>query len=209
MKISLQAILKYANNTVRYNSNKLIQTPMNPFAYFIEQGVPDNLSKLFSASRKSEAVKLCHEIVLSDFDITRMIINCGLCGYQHPPIFHENDVDYIFDSLARTGITPSNLSSTYRQLEKDSATTIFHFFILTEKPEIWHLLYWDSREDWYPGQFKFGTHVHFINHLWGDITIQDVMRRIPERPKCGAHIRTHRETSEANKTRDTTRDNVL
>jgi hypothetical protein len=159
---------------------------------FYKDRPPENLAKLFAITKKREAVKFCHELVLQNSDISHMIMGCGSLGYIHSPVFEDNNVDHLWKSAPEKIQTPSGLRQLHKQLTQESSRSIFHFFVRDGEPEVWHVLTWDSRDSRPDGQFVHGAHVHFINHLWVKPTINEIIAAIPKRPH-GAHIKTQPE----------------
>lgn len=162
---------------------------IDAFLNILKDGPPENLTKLFSMTKKSEAMKFCHKITLRYADLSKMILGCGSLGYLHTPIFEDNDVSHLWKGAREKVQTPNGLRQLHKQLRQDSSRSIFHFFVRDGDPDIWHLLTADSCDSRDDCQFVQGSHVHFINHLWVRPTIQEIISVIPRRPR-GVHIRT-------------------
>ena len=156
----------------------------------------EKLAELFTITKKQEVVKRGKELILSYHDLATTVAGCGSIGYNHIARHFDSDVGHIWTAAKKGEMTPALLRKTHKQLTKESKRTSFHFFV-SKDTEAWHLLFGDTTESNGVSRFVGGSHLHFINHLWG-IDGDEILRRLPERPGGNP---LHLRIEEANKPR--------
>jgi len=147
--------------------------------------------ELFSATKKKEVVKLCKKMTLADSDLVSMINGCGAAGYCHIPRFFDTDSNHLWEKAKRER-TPDNMRAMFNQLEKESKRIAFHFFARNDNLKVWHLFFYDTTEFSGRSRFSEGSHLHFVNHLWG-LDVNQVFDNLPERPTSSVHIKVRSE----------------
>jgi hypothetical protein len=156
----------------------------------------EQILQLFAAIKKKEVLKLAKEFTLTFDDLADAIGVCGKIGYEHFARFFDRNSDRLWQKIRRDH-TPISIGKMLTQIEWESRRTCFHLFALKENPEFWHLFFWDSCEESGGGRFIEGSHVHFVNYLWG-IGLDEITDNLPKRPKVSVHIKTKSEDAEYN-----------
>jgi hypothetical protein len=142
-----------------------------------EEGIPDNLIKLVKISKKSEILKYCRTLTISEHDLFLFIHNCSLINFIHRsrfPQFVPSHLDINPDDkekLKKGDFKPFSKKMNSIFLERRNIHV--HFF---EQGLEWHCFYF-SYEDIELGKsnhWKQGCHIHYINHLWPNINKKQV-----------------------------------
>lgn len=151
----------------------------------------EKMLELFAATKKSESEKICQKLMLNDSDLASIIMGCSSIGYSHTPRYFDTDADHLWAKV-RKDRSPQNFKQMFKQIQKEAKRTVFHFFTLNEDSKIWHMIFYDTNE--YSGMSRFtaGSHLHFVNYLWG-LDVDSILERLPERPRSSAHIKVRSE----------------
>ena len=142
------------------------------------KGVPKNLQTLFSATKKSDAQKLCQSMIIDEHDLFLLIHNCNQIDYlheskflthvpEHLEISEEDRKQFKEEELFRP--LTKKLGSIFRERKALHA----HLFI---KDNEWHCFYFDFKdiEESIKNHWKHGCHIHYISSLWGQRSPQEM-----------------------------------
>lgn len=133
------------------------------------EGVPDKLRTLFDIERKSEAVRYCKNLELSEYELFLLVHNSSQMGFTHRAKFTE----FVPQHLKISNSDISNLKDSAPRQFLKKIDGIFlerrrihvHLF---ERVDQWHCFYYsysdiesDSKSHW-----KYGSHLHYVSYLW-------------------------------------------
>ena len=131
-------------------------------------GIPEKLYTLLGITKKSELLKYCRRITISEDELVSLTLTCHQFGYIYSPKFK----DYIPDGRRLTDIDIANLKAGKTRKFGNKVHSIFeerkHYMVhLFEKGEEWHCFF-STYQDMKPDQSHFGgrPHLHFVNYLW-------------------------------------------
>lgn len=154
-------------------------------------GVPDKLRDLFLLTKKVQAEQYCRDIVLSEYDLFLLIHNCSQINFTHrfkyKPYIPENL------KVLDTDIAQMKAGSPKKLLKKIRAGLLERRYIhvhLFEYSSQWHCFYF-SHQELDPDSWKYGSHLHYISHLWADLKKRWVWNSFNKRSTKlpGLHIR--------------------
>jgi hypothetical protein len=149
------------------------------------QKFPENIAHLFSLTSKAEVVKYAQRLVLEKNDLVCAITYPWLGGYAHSGGFCEwqpEDAQLTPDDIdiARNRARRDELSKFIGKLDnmfKTRKHLSAHFFV---RPGRWHLFYFTLNDmtEREPNHWKKGGHLHFINDLWPQYKLEDMVDRL-------------------------------
>jgi hypothetical protein len=149
-----------------------------------KRGIPEKIKVLFEISKKSEVVKYCRNIELSEDELYLLVHNSSQIGFRHRSKFAE----FVPQHLKVTDSDISNLHNNKPRKLVKKAKAIFlerrrihvHLF---ERGNQWHCFY-DSYQDMESGSkshWKYGSHLHYVSHLWPQLTKEGVWAAFDKR----------------------------
>jgi hypothetical protein len=156
---------------------------LDPLAHF-RRPIPEYLTTLLSIEKKSELEKYAKKIQILSEDFCTLILNAEAIGYCHQRKSHEfrpqgleimpGEVQRAFSTTYGKKIPPEarKVISKFNQIFEQRRLLTSHFFFNSTK---WHLFYFDQRDyNHDANHWKFGSHIHFVNHLWPNFDPKDL-----------------------------------
>jgi hypothetical protein len=136
-------------------------------------GIPDKLKKMFSITKKAEAKQYCRNIIISEYDLFLLIHNCSQICFTHrskfKPFVPEHLVISDADKDEMKEGNPKRVLTKTRSALLERRYLHVHLF---EHSKDWHCFYF-SHQDIEPAStnhWKYGSHLHYVNHLWSKLT---------------------------------------
>lgn len=166
------------------------------------------LIDLFNTVEKSEAQKLCREIVVTSGDVYTFVFagftkrlgayECRIHNIDHiPDGLRLTTKDHATIAANRTGQAPrfaiNKLASKLKAVFAERRNFKAHLFSLSDQSR-WHLIYFDQRDQaatsnhWKVG----GPHIHYVRETHTNRSMDDVWNAVcetPPKPPSGEHIR--------------------
>ena len=148
------------------------------------EGVPEKLKTLFEIKKKSEAVRYCRQLELSEHELFLLVHNSSEIGFAHRSKFGE----FVPQHLKVSDLDIANLKNNApRQFLKkidgillERRRVHVHLF---EGADEWHCFYYsyqdmesDSKTHW-----KYGSHLHYVSHLWPNLKKEEVWASFDKR----------------------------
>ncbi|MFM0224140.1 hypothetical protein [Paraburkholderia dipogonis] len=167
------------------------------------------ITDIFEAAKLSEIKKICKNATITEdaFSDFVMLCDAGILPWVH----HISWRDFLPPNLAWTDEDSKRLGNIdngpltreatkamrkWYQLLNERRYLVGHVFYLRDHSN-WQFFYFDNRDLWaYANHFKGGPHIHLINHLWPNRTLEGVWNEFREgNPEMNGaeHIRFHRE----------------
>ncbi len=133
------------------------------------KGIPSTLTHLLNISKKTEAEKYTKTIILEEFEVFLLMHNCQQMGFSHRSTFPEYKPDHLrisksdIDNLMKHHFQSFNKKIIPLMRERRK----IHAHLL-EKDLEWHCFYFSYNEIELAktNHFKYGPHIHYVNHLW-------------------------------------------
>ncbi|KPD19631.1 hypothetical protein ADM96_04035 [Burkholderia sp. ST111] len=170
------------------------------------------IADILNATKLSEIKKICKRATITEDVFADFVMSCdaGILPWVH----HISWRDFLPQNLVWTDEDSKRLGDIdngpltrgatkamrkWYQLLSERRYLVGHVFYLRDHSN-WQFFYFDNRDLWaYANHFKGGPHIHLINHLWSNRTLEGVWDEFrngnPE--MTGAeHIRFRREKSE-------------
>ena len=158
----------------------------------LEWEVPEYLCKMLEIEKKSDLEKYCKKIVIPQEGLVKLIYCSNKIGYLHqikynnfvPP--HLKTTDKEIKALASSDKAGETLKGDAKkfvnkisQTFKERRYLVAHIFYNAEK---WHLFYFDQRdmEEMRGNHWKEGSHIHFVNYLWPQYSINELWKIFDE-----------------------------
>lgn len=153
--------------------------------------VPEYLSEMLEIEKKSELDKYCRKIVIYQKDFVKLIHCSQTIGYIHqiksndfvPSHLNPTDMERNALSSCKAGETLEGDARKYfskiSQIFEKRRLLVAHIFYNKKK---WHLFYFDQRdiEEMKGNHWKEGTHIHFVNYLWPQHSINELWKIFDE-----------------------------
>lgn len=170
---------------------------IEPFSIIYDRSsrFPIQLKILFSLKRVKDVKAFISANTLTLEELSRAVYSAHLEGYRHSlrniehmPEFLQGRSDELRTHLREgNGKKVCGLIGAMFDQRKISVT---HLFL---KENMWHIIYFSQNdiETNERNHWKFGSHVHFVNYLWNQYTIQDVWEILSGRQhgSLGEHYR--------------------
>lgn len=153
--------------------------------------VPEYLGEMLEIEKKSELDKYCRKIVIPQEDLVKLIHCSWKIGYIHkikyndfvPSHLKPTDKERKALSASKVGETLEGDGKKYfskiSQIFEQRRYLVAHIFYNKEK---WHLFYFDQRdmEEMKGNHWKEGSHIHFVNYLWPQYSINELWKIFDE-----------------------------
>lgn len=147
-------------------------------------GIPPKLKALFEINKKSELLRYCRNLVLTESELYLLIHNSLQIGFTHRSKFTE----FVPPHLKVLDSDISNLKNGKpdKFLKKVHSTFLERRRIhvhLFERPQQWHCFYY-SYEDIdteKKNHWKHGTHTHYVSYLWPNYRKNQVWKSFDKR----------------------------
>lgn len=168
---------------------------------------PRALAALFTFAKKVDLERYCRDVVIYGDDLVAIIYACedGRLPFCHRihyadivPNHHLIPDDRLGAALAANGVGPFNPSTRkvvrkMFQFFKERRWLVGHMFY-TPNFEEWHFIFFDQRDTEYirRNHWREGSHFHFVNWLWPDLTLKSVWSdfvQLNKRPDKSVHVR--------------------
>lgn len=155
------------------------------------EGIPEKFQDLFDFTKKKKAVAYCKTIRISEDELALLVHNCSQIGFKHRSKFKEfvpkerllsdSDISDLKQGKPRNFI--SKVRSIFQERKK-------YHVQLFEKGTEWHCFYYTYR-DMQSGQWKLGSHLHYVSHLWPEYRKRQVWESFDKRDVSirGIHIK--------------------
>jgi hypothetical protein len=151
-------------------------------------GIPNKLKNIFTITKKSKVAAYCKTITVSREDMSLLLNNCsqiGLsCRSKYKLFIPSNYKICNLDLNVSKNGNSRNLSSKMRSIMQQRKKTHVHLF---EKGNEWHCFYFDfhdldnGRVFGEKSHFKYGSHLHYLSHLWPEFSKNQVWNSFDKR----------------------------
>lgn len=166
---------------------------------------PESLIKLFNIDSKKELKRYCQDTIIHSKDFVVLILAAQtgtLSPYKYASHFQDRVPEHLtprqeeIEALGQAKKGP--LEGSVRKCTR----RMFQFFVerrylaahlfYTPSGEYWHLFYFDQRDQSSrKNHWKGGSHIHFINDLWPNLTLDKIWNKVQNRDTdfSSMHIR--------------------
>jgi len=147
-------------------------------------GIPDKINYLFQITKKAQVEQYVRELVLPEYDLFLLIHNCNQIRFTHRSRFKK----YIPDHLRvldkdREEMKTGNARRFRTKVRSGLLERRYIHIHLFEFGNEWHCFYF-SHQDIDPADtnhWKYGCHLHYINHLWPNLKKRFVWKQFNKR----------------------------
>jgi|MudIll2142460700_1097286.scaffolds.fasta_scaffold39868_2 hypothetical protein len=172
----------------------------DPFSKLIELSshFPERIAMIFAFDRKKDLEKHLKDLVITREDLARANFSASLAGYQHQLKNFEYIPQPIKEKVPEIGrlLGTGDTKRAVGILNGVFGQRRLSFAHIFEKKEEWHIFYFDHRDilESEDNHWKYGAHIHFVNHLWANLKKEDVWDSLAGRSNkaYGLHVRFKR-----------------
>jgi hypothetical protein len=156
---------------------------------------PEKIATIFAFTRKKDLERHIENIVITRDDLARASYSSDLSGYSHQLKSFEYIPQTIKDKIPDVGglLSSGDIKKAVGITNGIFGSRRLSFAHLFEKESEWHIFYFDHRDisEDAENHWKFGAHIHFVNHLWANLKKDEVWDSLAGRSNkaYGAHIR--------------------
>jgi hypothetical protein len=145
-----------------------------------KKGVPDKLKVMLEIDKKSEVIKYCKNLELSEDELYLLIHNSSQIGFK----CHSKFAEYVPSHLRLTDLDISRLHNNQPEKFRKKVKAIFserrhisaHLF---ERGEQWHCFY-SAYQDLEPTHWRC-SHLHYVSYLWSQLTKERIWAAFDKR----------------------------
>lgn len=130
-------------------------------------GIPDYLKNLFEVTSKSEAEQHIQKITIPEYELFLLIHNCNQIGFTHRAKFRQYVPEHLkLSSEDREVMKATNPKKFFKKMDAGLAQRKYVHVHLFERSSDWHCFYFRHQDIEHETDWKYGSHLHYLSHLW-------------------------------------------